>query len=142
METPPPEYQYQPTLAKQVFARLGISFPTETRPGSPVRGSGSTVRQQNPGQPLLQLLWDLQEEQAALLYHTYMHTYIHIYMHIHIHTCGVRLGPDHVCSLVGGSVSGSLQGSGLVDAVGLPVEKLMLTFPPKAFHKTLQTSSV
>jgi hypothetical protein len=36
----------------------------------------------------------------------------------------VGLGSDHVCSLVGGSVSGSPQGSRLCDSVGLPVEFL------------------
>lgn len=33
-------------------------------------------------------------------------------------------GPTHACSLVGGLVSGSLQGSMLVDSVGPPVESL------------------
>jgi hypothetical protein len=34
------------------------------------------------------------------------------------------LGPDHACSLVGGSVSGSPQGSRLVNSVGLLIESL------------------
>ena len=40
---------------------------------------------------------------------------------LHIcYTCAGALGPDHVCSLVGGSVSDSSQESRLVDSIGLP----------------------
>jgi hypothetical protein len=37
-----------------------------------------------------------------------------------LHICWVGHGPVHVCSLVGGLVSGSSEGSGLVDTVVLP----------------------
>jgi hypothetical protein len=40
---------------------------------------------------------------------------------------GGNLGPAHVCSLVGGLVSESPQGSRLVDSVGLP-EEFLSTF--------------
>ena len=35
--------------------------------------------------------------------------------------CARCCGPTHVCFLVGGLVSGSSQGSGVVDTVGLPM---------------------
>jgi hypothetical protein len=79
----------QATLAHQVTTELDTSFPTEARQGSPVRGTESIGRQQ--GQPQFQLLGDLYEDQAAYL----------LYMG------GGRLGLAYVCSLVGGSVSGS-----------------------------------
>ena len=40
-----------------------------------------------------------------------------------------RLGPAHVCFLVGGSVSGSPQGSSLADSVGFLVESHPLWVP-------------
>ena len=43
--------------------------------------------------------------------------------------CAGGLGPAGVCSLVGGSVSGSSHGSWLVDTVGLPVELPSLRGP-------------
>ena len=50
------------------------------------------------------MLEDPREDQAAHL--------------LHIYTGQGRLGPALVCSLVGGSVSGSTQGSRLVDSAG------------------------
>ena len=43
---------------------------------------------------------------------------------------GRGLSLAHVCSLVGGSVSGSPQGSRLVDSIGLPVEFAFSILPP------------
>jgi hypothetical protein len=49
---------------------------------------------------------------------------------LHIcYTCAGALGPDHVCSLIGGSVSDSSQESRLVDSVGLPVGILSPPWP-------------
>jgi hypothetical protein len=59
----------QTHLAPQVTARLGTASPTEARQDSPVRGTGSTDRQQSQGKLLLQLLGDLHEDQAAQLLH-------------------------------------------------------------------------
>jgi hypothetical protein len=46
--------------------------------------------------------------------------------------CAESLGPAHVYSLVGNSVSGSSQGSGLVGTVGFPVGFSLLSYiiPP------------
>ena len=59
----------QHTLTPQVTAGLGTSSPTEARQGHPVRETGSRGRQQSQGKPLLQLLGDLHEDQAAYLLH-------------------------------------------------------------------------
>jgi hypothetical protein len=51
------------------------------------------------------------------------------------------VGPAYVYSLVGGSVSGSPQGSRFVDSVGLPAESLfpqVLQSFPQLFHKISQ----
>ena len=51
-------------------------------------------------------------------------------MKIKVHLWDVEgIGLAHVCSLVGGSVSGCLQGSRLVGSVGLPVEFLSSLCP-------------
>ena len=77
-------------------------------------GKAAQLGEQDPqagksqGQLLLQLLEDLQEEQAAI-----SATYV-----------SGGLGPTCVCSLVVGSVSESSQGYRLVDSVDLPVESL------------------
>ena len=81
-------------MAHQVTSKLGTSFPTDARQGRPVRGTGSTGRQQSQGQPLLQLLGDLHEDQGEHLLHMYW-----------------DVGAAYVCSLVGGLVSGNSQGS-------------------------------
>lgn len=64
---------------------------------------GSTGRQQIQGLPLLQLFWDTHEDQATHLLHMW------------------KSSPYF---LVGGSVSGSLQGYRLADSVGLLLESL------------------
>jgi hypothetical protein len=70
---------------------------------------GSADRQQIQRQSPLQLLGDLLKDWDAYL----------------LHVCGVRrVGPAHVCSLVGGSVSESPQGSSFVDSVGRYLESL------------------
>lgn len=56
-------YWYLPNLVLQ-------AFPTEAREGSPVKGSRSSGRQQIQGQPLLQVLGELHENQAVHLLHT------------------------------------------------------------------------
>lgn len=55
---------YHPTLAHQVYCKTRSisSSPIEARQGSPVRGTGSTGREQIQGQPLLQLLGDPHED--------------------------------------------------------------------------------
>jgi hypothetical protein len=59
---------YHLTLAHQVTAGLGSSFPTETRQDSSVKGVRSTGRQQIQGQPPLQLLGEgLHTDQTAHL---------------------------------------------------------------------------
>ena len=60
---------YHPALGHLVPAGLGTSSPTEAQPGSPGRGRGSNGRQQSQRQPLLQLLGDPHEDQAAHLLH-------------------------------------------------------------------------
>jgi hypothetical protein len=55
--------------AHQVAAGLGASSPTKARQRSPARENGSTGRQQNQRQPLVQLLEDLNEDQATKLLH-------------------------------------------------------------------------
>jgi hypothetical protein len=45
------------------------------------------------------------------------------------YTCASGLGPESVCSLVGGSVSGSSQGCRLVETAGLPVGLPSLSAP-------------
>ena len=83
--------------------------PTVVTQGSPIREMGSADRQQIQRQSPLQLLGDLLKDWDAYL----------------LHVCGVRrVGPAHVCSLVGGSVSESPQGSSFVDSVGRYLESL------------------
>ena len=48
-----PPSGYHPTLTHQVDAGLGTLSPSEARQGYPVRGTGSTFRQQIQGQPPL-----------------------------------------------------------------------------------------
>ena len=98
-----------PTLA-QVTAGLGTSSPTEARQSSPVRGIGSIGGQQSQRGP-----------SPVSGGPTWTLTYL-LYM------CR-GLGLACVCSLVGGSVSGSPQGSRLVDSVGLFVESLSTLGP-------------
>jgi hypothetical protein len=50
-----PSPRNQPTLPNQVSAGLGTSSPSEARQGSPVRGIGSTGKQQSQGEPPLQV---------------------------------------------------------------------------------------
>ena len=57
------------TLAHQVTAGIGESFPTEARQGSSVRGTGSKNRQQIHGQLQFQLFGDQHEVHAAYLLH-------------------------------------------------------------------------
>ena len=52
------------------------------------------------------------------------------------------LGSSYACSLVGGSVSGSLQGSRLVDTVRLPVESLSFSGPSTLIPTLPQDSQV
>jgi hypothetical protein len=59
---------YQPIPARQATATLGTSSPTEARQGSPVRGTGSTGRQQSGIAPA-PVVGDLHECQAAHLLH-------------------------------------------------------------------------
>jgi hypothetical protein len=54
-----------------------------------------------------------------------------------LHMWGQGLGPAHACSLISGSVSESLQGSRLVDSVGLSVE-----FYPLLGHNPSSYSSI
>jgi hypothetical protein len=52
--------------------------------------------------------------------------------------CARDLGPDHVCSLVGGSVYENSLESGLVDSVGLPVHchplRTLQSFPQSSIR--------
>jgi hypothetical protein len=53
-------------------------------------------------------------------------------METELHVCYIRaqgLGPVYACSLVGGSVSESSQGSRFVDSIGLTVEFLSPSGP-------------
>jgi hypothetical protein len=114
LSTPPPPQAYQ------VTAGLGESCLTEARQGSPVRGTGSTSRQQIQGQ-LCFCCWG-----------SCIKTKLHIWC-----ICAGDLGPAPDCSLVSGSVSGSPHGLRLVDYVGLLVEFLSSS-RPKIIHPTLQ----
>ena len=71
----PSAHDYQPTLAYQVTVGVGVSSPIEGRQGSPVRGKGSKGThegsQQNQRQPLLHLLGDTNDDQAAHQLHMY-----------------------------------------------------------------------
>ena len=72
--------------------------------GRPVRGTGSIGRQKNYGKSLFHWLGDPHEDKL-------------------LHMCrGLSL--TLICSLVGGSVSGSPQGSRLFDSDGLLVESV------------------
>jgi len=51
------------------MAGLGISSPTEARQGSPVRGTGSTGRQQNQARSATTVVEVLHEDQAVHLLH-------------------------------------------------------------------------
>lgn len=51
---------------------LGTASPTEAKQYSPVKGTGSTGRQQRPSKPLLQQSVDMHEDQAIWLLHMYM----------------------------------------------------------------------
>jgi hypothetical protein len=70
-----------------------------------MKGMGSTSRHQSHRQPPLQLLENQHKTKLHICY-----------------ICVGVLGQTHVCSLVGGSVSRSPQGSRLFDSVGLFVE--------------------
>ena len=70
---------YHTNLAHQVTARLGISSLTKTSQISSFRGTASRGRQQVQGQPHLQLLRYLQEDQAV---HTVHRKYTTRYCHI------------------------------------------------------------
>jgi hypothetical protein len=98
---------YQSILAYLVTAGLDTSSPTKARQGSPVKGGGSTGRQQSQGQPLFQLLGELHEDKAAHL----------------LHMCR-RPRSSPVYSLFGGSDCGRPPGSRSVDSDGLLVETL------------------
>ena len=76
---------------------------------------------QNQGQPLLQLLGDLHENEATHLRHMYI---------------GVGLGPAHVCSLVSGTMSGTIHSSRLVDALLVSLSRLYPSILPLPFQKT------
>jgi hypothetical protein len=65
--TPPRCLGYLPTLGHQLTAGLSTSSPTEAWPGRPAKGRESSGRQQSQRQPLLQLLGDPHEDQAAYL---------------------------------------------------------------------------
>ena len=91
---------YQLTFAHQVTSGLCTSLPTEARHDRPVRGMGSTGRQQSQGQPH-SICWGTHIE-------TICTSAIYVWE-------GVGLSPAYVCSLVGSSVSESPQGFRLVD---------------------------
>ena len=84
-----PHPLYPPSLVHQVSSELDTS-PTEANPATRIY---SMYKQQLLGQPLLPLFRDQRKTK--------------------LHICYIwGLGPAHVCSLVGVSVSGSPQGSG------------------------------
>lgn len=60
-------FGFHPTLGYQIPAVLSTSFPTVALPGSSARGRGSNGRRWSQTQPLLQLLGDTCEDQAAHL---------------------------------------------------------------------------
>lgn len=91
-----------PTLAHQVSANSDSSPPSEARQVSPVREQ-IPVRHQLQGQ-LFFSCWSIQ-----------MNTKLNICC-----VCAKDLSPPCICSLVGGSVSQSPQGSTWVDSVGHP----------------------
>lgn len=100
---------YQPTLAHQVTSELGASYSTEVRQGSPVSGTGTTNRQQIQRYLRLQYLGDMQGNQVAHL----------------LHMCKGSSFSQSLL-LIDISTSGSLQGSMLVDPVGLHLEFLSI----------------
>jgi hypothetical protein len=62
-------HSYPPTLAYQVAVGLDTSSPIEARQNSPVRGKGPKGRQQSQRYPLLLLLGNRHEKQAAHILH-------------------------------------------------------------------------
>lgn len=59
--------RYHPTLGHLILTRLSISSPIEAQPCSPVRGRRSRDRQKSQRGPLLQMLGESNEDQAAHL---------------------------------------------------------------------------
>jgi hypothetical protein len=82
------------SFSHQGTAKLGTFSTTEARQGGPVRGIESTGQQHAQGHP------------HSSCWETHMKTKLHI-----CYVCAGGLNPVHACSLVGGSVSGSPQGS-------------------------------
>jgi hypothetical protein len=117
---------YCPNLTHQVTEKLGAFSPTEaSKAASPVRGMRSIGKQQILEQPLLQLLGDLHEDQAAHL----------------LHKCRVGvLSVQTMLALWLVIQSQSPQWSKLVDSVGLLVESLLPLGPSVLPPNLLQDS--
>ena len=99
---------YHSILAYQVTVGLGTFSSSEAKQGSSVRGMGSSQAMVSGTVPIPVIGEPSWRPRCTFA----------------PYSCGGRMGPAHVCSFVGGSVSGSPQGSRLVDSGGLPVESL------------------
>ena len=124
-----------PPLGIPPNSQLIMSLSDQVHPLSTAARQGSLV-----GEQIAKSGYSFRDNPCSSCWETHLDTELRV-----CYICSDGLCPAHVCSLVGGAVSESSQGSRLADSVGLLVELLpnsgssISSYPHQLFHKKLLT---